>query len=537
MSVRAVVDGVVVPLAGDAIVHDGVVMAPYQGLFDPLGIRTAWDPRQRTLTLESPAGDQMELHPDDPYATVNGERRPIPIPLVTVLGRVLVPAQWIFETLGDVAAYDAATRTLTVYAQITDLTWHATEAGLQVVFEGTGPLHATAVRLARPERVVVDIPGAVPKRAHQTLDVHEGPLAGIRVTRVPAGTRVVLNLLAPVPYRLETAGERRRAVLTLGTHVAPGERIRTFSGYVPSALKLTDVSYEKVRGGGRVVILSTLPVRTVPRLFRDPDRLVLDVPDAVFLPVKKFLDVNDGVVVQVRAAQFHSNPNVVRIVVQLARPVAYALRAGPEPDSTVIDLGAAAEGTSPRPAGTRGPAVVALDPGHGGTDPGAIGPDGVREKDVVLAIADDVRAALLRQHVDVVMVRQGDAFVPLDDRARIAARAGATLFVSIHANASVDPTASGTQTFYFTEQSAPLALAILEEVSRAVGIPPRGTSVARFKVLTDNDRIPAVLVETAFITNPREERLLQDPGVQRRFAEGITRGILRFLAAPVGAPQ
>src|SRR5579875_1966514 len=99
---------------GDAIVHDGVVMVPYQGLFAPLGIRAAWDPTARVLTLRSPAGDELELRPDDPYATVNGERRPIPIPLVTVLGRVLIPAQWVFETLGDVTSYDPATRTLTV---------------------------------------------------------------------------------------------------------------------------------------------------------------------------------------------------------------------------------------------------------------------------------------------------------------------------------------------------------------------------------------------------------------------------------------
>jgi len=134
---RAVVNGRPVPVDGDAIVHDGVVMVPYQGLFAPLGIRAAWDPTARVLTLRSPAGDEMELRPDDPYATVNGERRPIPIPLVTVLGRVLIPAQWVFETLGDVTSYDPATRTLTVAAQLTDLTWRAVADGLEVALEGT----------------------------------------------------------------------------------------------------------------------------------------------------------------------------------------------------------------------------------------------------------------------------------------------------------------------------------------------------------------------------------------------------------------
>jgi N-acetylmuramoyl-L-alanine amidase len=533
---RAVVNGRPVPVDGDAIVHDGVVMVPYQGLFAPLGIRAAWDPTARVLTLRSPAGDEMELRPDDPYATVNGERRPIPIPLVTVLGRVLIPAQWVFETLGDVTSYDPATRTLTVAAQLTDLTWRAVADGLEVALEGTGPLRARVTPLRGPDRLVVDLPGTVPKASVSTVDVHEGPLATIRIARTGAGTRIVLDLLAPARYTLEAPADRRRAVLTLWARTPPPAAPGEASSYTPSAQKLTDIRYEPLAGGGRVVILSTLPLHAVPRVFRNPDRLVLDVPDAVFLPVKKFVDVNDGVVVQVRAAQFHSHPNVVRVVIQLARPVAYALRAGAEPGRTVIDLGSAVGDEAGRTPAPRGSTVVAIDAGHGGTDPGAIGPGGVREKDVTLAIAEALRLRLLRQHMGVVMVREGDVFVPLDDRARIAQRGGATLFVSIHANASVDPDANGTQTFYATPQSAPLAQAVVDEVSRATGLASRGATPARFKVLVDSDRIPAILVETAFITNPREERLLQDPAMQQRFAEGMTRGILRFLAAPASAP-
>ena len=183
-----------------------------------------------------------------------------------------------------------------------------------------------------------------------------------------------------------------------------------------------------------------------------------------------------------------------------------------------------------RPA-PRGAVVVAIDPGHGGSDPGAIGPDGVREKDVVLAIAEDLHALLAQQHVDTVMVRESDVFVPLDDRAVIAQRGGATLFVSIHANASVDPNARGTQTFYYTPQSVPLAQAVLDEVSRAAGLTPRGVTQARFEVLVDDAKIPAILVETAFVTNPREEQLLKDPAQQQIVAQGIMKGIQRYLAA------
>jgi N-acetylmuramoyl-L-alanine amidase len=127
-------------------------------------------------------------------------------------------------------------------------------------------------------------------------------------------------------------------------------------------------------------------------------------------------------------------------------------------------------------------------------------------------------------------VRDADVFVPLEDRAQIASRGGATLFISIHANAAVDSAANGTQTFYGTPQSSFLAVAVLDELSRTVGLAPRGATQAQFKVLMDTPSIPAILVETAFITNPREEQMLRDPTRQQLFAQGIAQAIDRYMA-------
>lgn len=184
---RIIANGQDLASAGDAIVQDGVVMAPLPGLFEPLGIHATWDGRARVLTLESPAGDEMELRANDPYATVNGERRPVPVPLVTVLGRVLVPAQWVFDTLGDVTIYDAGRRTLFVNGQITAVPWRATDAGLEVTLEATAPLHPRITTLHTPERLVVDVPGAVARTPQPLTDVHEGPLQTIRIGRRRAG--------------------------------------------------------------------------------------------------------------------------------------------------------------------------------------------------------------------------------------------------------------------------------------------------------------------------------------------------------------
>ncbi len=535
---HVVANGQAVRLAGDAIVQNGIVMVPYQGLFEPMGIGAVWNATDLALTLVSPAGDEMQLRANDPYATVNGERRPVPIPLVTIFGQILIPAEWVFDTLGAVTAYDPGAHTLTISAQITGLSWRGVDAGLEVTLDGTAPLHPAIGTLHGPERLVVDVAGAVARLApagqpQQAIDVHEGAVATIRIGQFAGGTRIVFDLTAPVQYRLVQTGMNRRIVLALGAPSGPPQ-----TAYTPSAQKIIEIAYLHLDGGGRVVITATQPLHITQQILRNPNRIVLDVPDAVFIPVKKALDVDDGLVVQVRTAQFHRNPNIVRIVVELTRPAPYAVHVGAVAGQTFVEVGVAVAGGGPTaPPGPRGPAVVALDAGHGGTDPGAIGPTGLQEKDVTLAVAQALLKLLQQQHIDALMVRDGDVFVPLEDRAQIAARAGATMFVSIHANAAVDANANGTQAFYATPQSVALATAILEELSRTMGLVPRGVTQARFKVLVDHPRIPAVLIETAFITNPREEQMLRDPAAQRTFAQGLLRGIVRYLAVPAAPPQ
>ena len=533
-SLQIVANGETIHLPGAAVIQDNILMVPYQRLFGPLGIRATWDGRARTLKLVGPAGDDMELRAGDPYATVNGESRPVPIPLVAVLDRVLIPVQWVFETLGDATAYDPGSGLLLISPQITGISWRGTDAGLEVAIDGTGPLHPTTFAQHAPERLVVDFSGAVPKSVDQVVDVHEGPLATVRVGRSPSGTRIVFDLAGPSQFRVTSQIPGRRVLVSLAAgNAPPGGPPGHAAGYQPSAQKISDIIYQHLDGGGRLVIVANRPLQVTQRTLPHPDRIVIDVSDAVFLPIKKSLDINDGLVIQVRAAQFHSNPNVVRIVVELARPAPFDVHA--ETAQLLVDLGTATAGGIGPVAGAHGPVVVAVDAGHGGSDPGATGPAGVKEKDVVLVIAQILRRLLVQQHIEVTMVRDADVFVPLEDRAQIASRGGATMFVSIHANASTDPNANGTQTFFATPMSQPLALAVMEETSKEVGLAVRGSAEADFKVLVDSDQIPAILVETAFISNPREEQMLRDPSLQQAFAQGILKGIQRYLAAPQAA--
>lgn len=175
-----------------------------------------------------------------------------------------------------------------------------------------------------------------------------------------------------------------------------------------------------------------------------------------------------------------------------------------------------------------GRVVVIVDPGHGGKDSGAPGVRGVLEKDIVLSIGLQVASLLEKQGIQTVLTRNSDYFVDLQPRVDITNRARADLFVSIHAN-SVDgrPDAHGLETYYY-ESGERLAHTIHSSILQSIGINDRGVRRARFYVLRKNS-IPAVLVETGFVTSPEEAAKLSSPGYQTQMATAIARGILQYI--------
>lgn len=221
--------------------------------------------------------------------------------------------------------------------------------------------------------------------------------------------------------------------------------------------------------------------------------------------------------------------------------------------------------------------IVAIDPGHGGEDPGAIGPTGLREKDVVLSIARQLRDTLNAQRgMRVMLTRDGDHFVPLHERVRKARRVQADLFVSIHADAFFRPEARGASVFALSDRGATstaarwmaerenaadvvggvnvavadaqvmrtlldmstsaqikdslkLGRAVLGHIGKVGRLHKPAVEQAGFAVLKAPD-IPSILVETAFISNPEEEAKLRDRNYQRQLVQAIAKGISQYFA-------
>ena len=217
--------------------------------------------------------------------------------------------------------------------------------------------------------------------------------------------------------------------------------------------------------------------------------------------------------------------------------------------------------------------LIVLDPGHGGKDPGALGRRGTREKDIVLKISRQLKAMIKKElgGAKVLMTREKDVFIELEDRAEFANKKNADLFVSIHVNSHPKRSVKGLELYHFGEASDPRSL---EVAARENGTPLEKNGPAWQFILADklNDKkieesqelawttkkslvghlkkhykvkdhgvktapffvlrmttMPSILAEIAFVSNPTEEKLLKSKTYQRRVAEGILEGIKAYV--------
>lgn len=218
--------------------------------------------------------------------------------------------------------------------------------------------------------------------------------------------------------------------------------------------------------------------------------------------------------------------------------------------------------------------TIVIDPGHGGKDPGALGRGTLQEKAIVLSISEKLREVLTRKGYTVLMTRDANRYIPLKQRTAFATQHKADLFLSIHANASKNTKAKGIETYYLSvtstdkasadtaarenadsgysiqeletllkgiiqesksEDSKRLARHVQQALVQATGGVDRGVKHARFVVLIGTN-VPAILIETGFISNPTEGRKLATSAYQHKIATAIAQGIERFLGKTAETP-
>ena len=364
-----------------------------------------------------------------------------------------------------------------------------------------------------------------------------------------------------------------------------------FGQRVSGMAEVTGVRVSTEANKTRIVIDANKEVKFKAMSLGEPDRLVVDIPNAWLSPkLKKEYGVNSRFVGKVRVAQF--NPQTVRIVVESKvgkqNHKVFSLKGGPVAGRVVLDIGDLSGDTSgtkidlpkskptpapstkpttkptPKPAakpesksenkpqddvdgelagitGLRGRKIT-IDPGHGGSDSGAIGPTGVMEKSVTLRVAQELRRLLVAEGATVYMTRETDTEVSpkgadasdieeLQARCDIPNQNGSDIFVSIHMDSFTNGAAKGTTGYYYSlgsKRSRELADKIRSGVIDQLGTQSRGTQSCNFYVVKHTD-MPATLVEVAFISNPSEERLMNSEAGIKKAAQGIADGIADFF--------
>ncbi len=199
------------------------------------------------------------------------------------------------------------------------------------------------------------------------------------------------------------------------------------------------------------------------------------------------------------------------------------------PKQPLPDLNSSQPQTRPRRPVRQGKIVVIIDPGHGGKDPGAIGIGGVQEKNIILPIGKRIAEILERNGIQVIMTRDSDYFVTLPGRVTMAEQANASVFVSIHANSAGEnrPEVSGLETYHY-DTGLTLARIVHSKILQSLNIRDRSVRRARFYVLRKNS-MPAILVETGYLTGRDDVAKLRTSAYQNQMAEAIAQGILQYL--------
>jgi len=361
-------------------------------------------------------------------------------------------------------------------------------------------------------------------------------------------------------------------------------------------VRISDIKYWSNPEYTRVVVYGSNKMGfSSNRLKKDPvtgkpPRLYIDINNAsIPKSLCNPIPIADGLLLQARVAQY--NTKTVRLVLDIDSMKDHRVFTMESPSRLVIDvmgeggkysddqpaLQAESNGSKPLPLAQQfGLSVqkIVLDAGHGGRDPGAVGRNGLKEKDVTLALAKRLKPALEGKGYQVLMTRKDDVYVGLEERTAMANDNGADVFISIHTNASRNRKARGVETYFLgvaktreasetamlenaisqqalsdlekilldltrtsnLKQSSVLAESIQDSLYNGLSVNygnttrNLGVKQAGFYVLI-GARMPAVLVETSFISNPNEEKLLSRKDYRDTVAQSLLNGIMKFVNA------
>lgn len=498
-AVNLLVNGKPIVTDVPAQLSGGRTLVPARAVFELVGARVDWDGISRTVTVAY-LSHSVSVRIGSRTATVDGRNVVLDVAPIIVNDRTLVPLRFIAEAIGATVGWIPDTRTATVEirAAVTGIAWEEGSGHGTLSIDATTGLELSVHNRTDPDRLVVDIPNAELALQGSAAVEPDQNVTGLTAVVGEGGVHIELGLTGPANY----AVVNRDA----GAEIEVGYRI-------------SEVTYQ---GGNPETVLIRASGPLVYRRLEltDPNRLVLDF-DLAALSAPATLNVDGQYIRAIRAAQFSLDPAVARVVLEF------------KGDAVPIGIKSTADGLELTVSQQYAPPVagrtIYIDPGHGGSDPGAIGVRGTRESDVNLDIAKRLQALLSSAGANAVLTRSGDYAVGLYDRPEMANEANADLFISLHNNWYESASVGGTQVYYHASspESRPLAVAVHDALIAKLGRPDKGVLTANFAVIRVA-QMPAILVESAFLSNLEEDALLRTLEFRQAIAEAVYDGIVAY---------
>ncbi len=564
---------------------NGSILVPLHVITDYLGGQVTWSAKGETVQLDFPDLN-ITMRVGEESALVNGSSYRLDVPIEFSQGDLMVPLRFIVDHLHLSLTFDGERGALRIHGGYLD----ETDAPSPAVQPSESEY---VIYTPEPQQDLKEIVYIGGPRSRVFVDVAN--YSGYQTMLLVNPDRLVLDLYGvqgdPLPDQIVDGPivKQIRSSLFDGSTIRIVFDLNEATGYtitpwpeggleVEFNYQLLAVDFARIDGVPQIVIEATdkPPIETIH--LTQPSRLVVDLHNTSLIGGAAEFAVEDAVVRRWRVSQ--NTPAVTRIVLELNEPLtlwdvegdngqyrliffegtpeqaaakreeiaarerAEALRAleearhaaqeaeegAKQPDEALVD---APELETPKRDGILAGYVIMIDPGHGGSDPGAIGPYGTFEKDVNLAISLLLGELLAEAGAEVHYTRTEDVYVSIFERPQMAHHVGAHILVSVHANAYLDQNiARGTETLYNPnrESNKLLAQAIQTELVEELQLYDRGLRKRTDLAVLNGSQIPTALVEVAFLNHPEEEVLLRAPGFQEAAARGIFNGIVRYFA-------
>ncbi|AIS51800.1 N-acetylmuramoyl-L-alanine amidase LytC [Thermoanaerobacter kivui] len=486
------------------------------------GAKVEWDGNTKSVTITKDKTVKLTIGSD--IALVDGKEVKLVAPARIIEigneGYTYIPFRFLFETFGykvewDQKNYQINTTSPPKITNITDFSTSYNSGVFSVNIRADKPIKYNQGMIEEPGniRIYVDVENAIWSKGKTNININRKNLVNAVIaqnqTQPVPKVRAVIYLTDVVPYNITQSQDNTS--LTIYFDVGTSE--------------VTGISFVKEGDYDKVIINCDAEHFNTQKV--GDNKIVVDISDAILkMPDGSKagqITVQGNVITAIRYSQY--NNDTVRVVADTTGKADYSVKIL---DKNIIMLVLKSQ-SNEMP-------LIYIDPGHGGSDPGATGVGNIRESDINLAIALKLNNLLTKGGFRTMMSRDSDVFVDLITRSQEANNSGADVFISIHTNAFGTPTPKGTEIWYYpngykgdTRDNKTFAQIIHDNLMKEINTVNRGLKEGPNLSVLKNTKMPAILIETAFITNPDDAALLQDDAFQWKVAQGIYNGIVEYF--------